>query len=1091
MPFLAAPALLALALAGSSVTLATGSPSLDLSGDWQFAIDRRDAGEAERWFARDLSGRIELPGSMAERGLGDDITVNTPWTGGIVDQSFFTDDRYAPYREPGNVKVPFWLTPRKHYVGAAWYRREVKVPEKWAGQRVLLRLERPHWQTTLWWDDQHVGSQNSLSTPHVYDLTDVAKPGRHSLTVRVDNRMIVPVGINSHSVSDHTQGNWNGLVGDLELVTTPKVWIEDIQVFPDVANRSARLRVQLGNLTGDQTSGELRLQAEVVAPVGGYMALSKVESVRLTKSMATVDVEYPLGPDAPLWDEFSRTVFDLVAELRTAAGLSHKVRTTFGLRELGQEGTQFTINGRRTFLRGTLECCIFPLTGYPPTDAGYWSKVIQACQAHGLNHMRFHSWCPPKAAFEVADLRGFYLHVECASWANQGTSVDDPLVREFIVAEADRILREYGNHPSFCFLAYGNEPAGRTQNQWLGELVNSWKAKDPRRRYTSAAGWPIIPANEFHDVPAPRIQAWGQGLRSRINAKPPETVTDYSDFIAQHDVPVISHEIGQWCVYPNLKERAKYTGVMQALNFDIFADSLAANGMAHLADDFLHASGKLQALCYKEEIESALRTPGMGGFQLLDLHDFPGQGTALVGVLDPFWEEKGYITPEEYRRFCNATVPLALLPKRTFLGATELTAGVKVAHFGPEPLEEATVSWWLAETNGTRVAEGRFPKQTIPIGNDAILGEIKTVLPECPDARKLILTVAIDGTGFSNDWDIWQYPGATGPLQWPHVTGELDEETVGILENGGRVLLRITPARVAGDELGPVATGFSSIFWNTAWTRRQAPHTLGILCDPSHPAFAQFPTETHSNWQWWYPLHGAQAMILDDLPADLQPLVRMIDDWVTNRRLALAFEARVGQGRVLVCSFGFRPDFSHEKWPLLESFMRYMDSDAFDPKTALTVEQLQSLFKPASPMEKLGARVRRASSFQPNHEPELAIDGNPDTMWHTAWGDNMPGFPHQLEIGFEESVRVSGVRLVPRRDNNRNGWIKGYRIEVSEDGEEWTDVAEGELPASAAPHELRLPKPAMATALRLVALSGHTNGPWASLAELEVIPVAE
>lgn len=1058
-------------------------------------MDRQDAGETERWFARDSSGRIELPGSMAERGLGDDITVETPWTGGVVDRSFFTDDRYAPYREPGNVKVPFWLTPRKYYVGAAWYRREVEVPENWAGQRVVLRLERPHWQTTLWWDDKRIGSQNSLSTPHVYDLNDIAKPGRHVLTVRVDNRMIVPVGINSHSVSDHTQGNWNGLVGDLELVATPKVWIEDIQVFPDVVNRSARLRVELGNLTGHEVSAELRLGARVITSTDGHCAPEKIEPVRLTEPMTTIEIDYPMGRKAPLWDEFAPNVFELVASLEAPSSSSHEFRTTFGQRVLGQEGTQFTINGRKTFLRGTLECCIFPYTGYPPTDRTYWAKVIRACQAHGLNHMRFHSWCPPEAAFEVADELGFYLHVECASWANQGASVDDPAVREFIIAEADHILREYGNHPSFCFLAYGNEPAGRTQNQWLGELVNSWKAEDPRRKYTSAAGWPIIPENEFHDVPAPRIQAWGQGLRSRINAKPPETVTDYSDFIAQHDVPVVSHEIGQWCVYPNLKERAKYTGVMQALNFDIFADSLAANGMAHLADDFLHASGKLQALCYKEEIESALRTPGMGGFQLLDLHDFPGQGTALVGVLDPFWEEKGYITPKEFSRFCNSTVPLALLPKRVFFGSETLTAPVKVAHFGPKPIKDAVVSWWLAETNGNRVAEGSFPKQTIPIGNDSIFGEITTALPDSPEARKLILTATIKGSGFSNDWDLWQYPATTFPSyipkRWPKVSKDLDTETLAVLESGGRVLLTVPPGKVAGDELGAVATGFSSIFWNTAWTRRQAPHTLGILCDPAHPAFARFPTEACSNWQWWYPLHGAQAMILDGLPGDLHPLVRVIDDWVTNRRLALAFEAKVGRGKVLVSSFGFSWDSTDEKWPLARSFMDYMASDAFDPKVTLTVEQVQRLLKPASPMERLGARIRRASSFQAGHEPELAIDGNPDTMWHTAWGDNMPGFPHTLEIGLEKQILVSGVRLLPRRDNNRNGWIKGWRIEVSDGGDEWTTVAEGELPASAAPQTLRLPEPTTAAALRLIALSGHANGPWTSLAELAVIPADE
>ena len=236
----------------------------------------------------------------------------------------------------------------------------------------------------------------------------------------------------------------------------------------------------------------------------------------------------------------------------------------------------------------------------------------------------------------------------------------------WLYREAERILKAYGNHPSFMLMPYGNEPGGKKAGAWLAQWVTHWRAADSRRLYTSGSGWPQLPENQFHVTPDPRIQAWGDGLNSRINAKAPETTTDYRDYISQRSVPVISHEIGQWCVYPNFKEIPKYTGYLKPKNFEIFRDRLQANGLGALAQKFLLASGRLQALCYKEDIESALRTPGMGGFELLDLHDFPGQGTALVGVLDPFWEEKGYITAKEYSRFCNATVPLARLSKRVF-----------------------------------------------------------------------------------------------------------------------------------------------------------------------------------------------------------------------------------------------------------------------------------------------------------------------------------------------------------------------------------------------------------------------------------------
>ncbi len=415
---------------------------------------------------------------------------------------------------------------------------------------------------------------------------------------------------------------------------------------------------------------------------------------------------------------------------------SDVVTDTFGFREIAAQGTQLTLNGRKIFIRGTLECCIFPKTGHPPTDVAKWKRIIGAAKAHGLNLMRFHSWCPPEAAFVAADELGFYFHVECASWANNSATIGDgkPLDR-WIYDEADCILKRYGNHPSFVLMAYGNEPAGKNHAAYLAKWVEHYKAADSRRLYTSAAAWPELPENQFHVVPGPRIQAWGSGLKSRINALPPETATDYRDFIQKRAVPVISHEIGQWCVYPNFDETAKYTGYLKPKNFEIFRERLAAHGMGELARPFLLASGKLQTLCYKEEIESALRTPGMGGFELLDLHDFPGQGTALVGVLDPFWESKGYVSAEQFHRFCGATVPLARMRKRVFTTDETFEADVEVAHFGAATIPNATAAWKLVADDGAVVAGGTLPPRTILVDNGIALGHVSAALARHPRRR--------------------------------------------------------------------------------------------------------------------------------------------------------------------------------------------------------------------------------------------------------------------------------------------------------------------------------------------------------------------
>jgi len=1073
---------------------ACGAEELDLSGRWAFRLDPEDAGEAGRWFAGPLPDRIELPGSLQEQGHGDGVALDTAWTGSIIDQSYFTSPRYAKYREPGNIKVPFWLQPEKHYVGPAWYQRLVTIPEPWRGQHITLTLERCHWQTTVWVDGERVGTADSLSTPHVYDLTEHLTPGEHRVTIRVDNRIIVGVGPNSHSVSDHTQSNWNGIVGRIELRATPPVWIEDVQVYPDLAKKQARVRLAFGNRTGFITDGEVTLK--VVAcntqtahtPPATEFKLFCPPGPRWEPDMTFL---YPLGDQLQPWDEFQPTLYRLTVTLDAGKGnnRSKDQRTvTFGMREIATRGTQFVLNGRPLFLRGTLECCIFPLTGYPPTDVESWKRVIRACQAHGLNHIRFHSHCPPEAAFVAADELGFYFQIECASWANQGAAIGEgrPLDR-WLYDEADRILRAYGNHPSFLLLAYGNEPAGPERGaKYLKKWVTHYCEKDPRRLYTSASGWPMITESQFHVTPAPRIQAWGAGLRSRINARPPETVTDYRSFVEKYDVPIISHEIGQWCVYPDFDEIPKYTGVLKPKNLEIFRDFLDAAGMGDQARQFLMASGKLQVLCYKEEIESALRTPGFGGFQLLDLHDFPGQGTALVGPLDPFWDDKPYVSPEEFRRFSNATVPLARMEKRVFTAGETFSAEIDVAQFGPEDLAAARLPWKLLDPAGQPVAGGELGPLELPTGKLTSVDEIAAPLAAVKAPQKLRLVVGIAGTEIENDWDLWVYPAraAADPPDDVMVARCLDPAALARLQSGGKVLLLPRPKAVKTD----VALGFSSIFWNTAWTRGQAPHTLGILCDPGHPALAAFPTEYHSNWQWWDPVRRGAVMVLDGLPAELRPIVQVVPDWFEPKRLGLVFEARVGGGKLLVSSIDLWEDLDERPVArqMRYSLLQYMASDRFDPQVQLTPDQVCALFKEPSLLQRLGATIRVDSQAE-GYEAWRAIDGDPATLWHTAWEPEPAGHPHHLVIDLKEPVEVAGLVYVPRQDMI-NGRIARFAVYVSDDPGRWGRPAvTGEWPDGAARRTVRFPEPRKGRYLKLEALSEVKGQPFASVAEIDVI----
>jgi hypothetical protein len=915
---------------------------INLSGSWKFALDPNDKGISEKWYSKKLIETVTFPGSMATNGKGFDVTVKTKFTGGIADSSYYKNAEYAKYRVDGNIKIPFWLQSVKYYQGAAWYQKEVIIPKNWSRQNIELFLERCHWETHLWVDNNEVGMRNSLGTPHTYNLSAMLTPGNHILTICVDNRVKeIDPGENSHSISDHTQTNWNGMVGDLFLIMRPLVSIQNIQLFPDIHLKKVVAKISIENSTKKKQKTTIDLMA-----VGATTLQKKKLNVELPVGLDTVITEYPMGDEVKLWSEFHPTIYQMRVELNTS-NTSDTYQSNFGMREIKVVGKQLKINGKPLFLRGTLECAIFPKTGFPPTKIDEWLRILNICRAHGLNHIRFHSWCPPEAAFNAADQLGFYLQVECSSWANQSTTLGDgkPLDK-YLYEESERMILNYGNHPSFCLMAYGNEPDGKNLVSFLTKFVTYWKNKDSRRIYTSGAGWPNLEVNDYLSSANPRIQGWGEELKSIINKSKPASDYDWSEKIANLKQPVVSHEIGQWCVYPDFKEIVKYTGVVRAKNFEIFQETLKDHGMIQLADSFLQASGKLQVLCYKADIEAALRTKDFGGFQLLDLHDFPGQGTALVGVLDPFWDEKGYISPKEYSRFCNSTVPLARLKKHIYTNADTLSAIVEVAHYGDEPLKGAVQTWKIIDSKGKIIFSGNFPITDIPLGNCIPVGKISVPLGSVQKAEKLILEVSV--SSFSNSWDIWVYPVKKDVIAGAEkikVVSTLDSLTRKFLEKGGSVLLTLKKGTLKAEFGGKIEIGFSSIFWNTAWTGGQAPHTLGILCNPKHPALDGFPTEYYSNWQWWDAMSHSNAIMLVPISTLIKPIVRVIDDWFTNRPLALLFEVKVGKGKLLVSGIDFNEDMATrpEAQQLLFSLKKYMTGNQFNPTVIVPVSVIQNM----------------------------------------------------------------------------------------------------------------------------------------------------
>lgn len=903
--------------------------SASVAGEWRVRLDPADEGISQKWFldGDSFADRIPLPGSTDEHHFG----------------------------QQNSKSAAQHLTRMYDFTGPAWYEREITIPESWRDKRVVLFLERCHWETMAWLDDRPLGVRNSLSAPHVYELGIVGKSnshrwnpefvsGPHRLTVRVDNRAEVDVG-ESSAVTAEVGATWNGLIGRMELQPTDLVWIDRLFAYPNLRQKRVRVKLSMRNETGRKSSGRLQISATMRdQPDAPIRTVSDVAISDLPVSVIEHDLE--LGSEPPTWDEFSPTLFRLEVSLtgeNEESKFFAEAQTTFGLRELSAIGKQFRFNGNPLVFRGTVDNGTFPHTGYDPMDVPFWRERLKIYQEYGLNHVRFHSWCPPDAAFTAADELGLLFQVENPMWIGGGRVSDDDKRTEFIRDEAHRIVDTYGNHPSFALMTMGNEE-GSGQDDFLAELVSSLKERDPRHFYTSTSAPDNIhrPDNYFVSAGPQWTNLRGD---PRLENDPPNTSADYHPYIVEAgiDRPVIAHEVGQWTVFPNFDERKDYDGPLQPRYLETYRDALTRTGMMAEAERFRQASGQLTVALYKEEIEAHLRTPDGSGFQLLGLTDFPGFGPAFIGILDTLSQSKGLIQPDEFRRSCGPSVPLLRLDKRLWRTEETLTARLDIAHYGPAALENAPVSWTVRKDGVATQASGSLPTTRVPAGALTQLGTISIPFHNFPSAA--LYTIECRVGKFSNAWNIWVYPERLAISEAPMtVVQRWDASARAALQAGRTVVFLPDSYRFKN----AVPCSFTTIFWSASWFNNRH-ETMGVLCDPQHPALRLFPTKFHSDWQWWELTSRSHAFDLTDGPRDLHPIVHIIDDAATSRRLGAVFEARAGRGKLLATSFDVvtNPQERLSARQLRSSLLRYAASPEFHPQNELTLEYLDSLFQSA------------------------------------------------------------------------------------------------------------------------------------------------
>ncbi len=1062
---------------------------LDLSGNWSFRLDGVKEGIRKEYFKEDFDDTICLPATTAIAHKGEKNTA----------------------RETG------CLTEVYPFEGYAWFSRTMEIPQELIGEPALLTLERTR-NSFVWVDDRFVGSQDSFSCAHRYDLTEYLTKTCHKLTVMVSNTDYKTGG--GHMTSPDTQSNWNGILGEISFRIDRTVRIQDLQVFPSAVQRKMEICFttkcckNIPDATVEMVCrriGREKEKAEIVkapavccdrvivkdaADCGGDRAIVKdtadmKDMVDVETTLVSASTKITLSPgenpftwetaipkESPimLWNEYTPTLYEVTVTIKGAKKTSGnaqvmekmasksgdrealeramsesgdaeilaqtvqdteilaQAKTVIGFRDLHTKGRNFYLNDLPVMLRGKHDGMIFPLTGHAPMEKAQWLRVFGIAKDYGINHYRFHTCCPPEAAFQAADEMGVYLAPELPFWgtvAGEEETQKEREGREYLLEEGFRILRMFGNHPSFLIFSLGNELWG--DSQVLNEILGKYKAADRRHWYVQGSNnfqfSPVILENDdfFSGVRFSRERlfrgsfAMCDAPQGHVQVREPENCYNYDDMICPPqtdgtnlaedndsikgeveiqyqtgvkkvkvekseelipEVPVVSHEIGQYCIYPDYSEIPKYTGVLQPENLKIFRQRLSDGGMLHMAERFFTASGHLAVDCYKRELETAFRSKELAGFQLLDLQDFTGQGTALVGILNAFMENKGLVNAQTWRQFCSDQVVMLSFPTYVYTvgGASALSRGkddglvderssfscgedgfaaghnsfsyeVLVCNMRPMAPVPVRISVTLTQRGSGKIVAEAVHENVLGLNRLASCGKGRLALPARDVPQVLNASVSVEGEGIAieNSYDIYVYPVEYLTTQTGEnvvVTGDT-KTMLAALRTGNRVLYFGSRIRQEKSLEGTYCTDFwcypmfASI--SKSMERPLPVGTLGLCMDKDHPAFGQFPTDGYTTPQWWKIVTGARLAVLDG--QKITPLVWMIDNFERNHKLGLIYEAKVGEGRLLVSQTDLSAQDSPEAGWLFKSLLSYASSDAFAPKQTLSEEWLTATYE--------------------------------------------------------------------------------------------------------------------------------------------------
>ena len=941
------------------------------------------------------TGQMDLPGTLDENGIGHrDVGANQWHPDAVLGNAAGEIDKDAP--------IATRFTRRHTYEGEARISRKITVPD-YGTDRLFVLAERAR-ALRLLVDGEacSVFRQGTLSTPYIFELTGAA-PGEHEFTFLSDNSypgMPKAAIYYSSAATDETQTNWNGILGECSMYTRPQNFIDSLRVYPRAVKKEeknkaggyvldvcvelapgakkvykdAKIILQSEALAAGELEDTQTL-TEIISYSGEGLAEAGTDKEENPKTMEIWFRDLPLRENVKLWDEDEGNLYEMAVTLDNGmsaedkGGSTAECRTRFGIRSFGDNGSgRLALNGRAIFLRGEANCAEYPETGHPPMTIPEWKEMLLKYRSYGINFVRFHSHCEPEAAFAAADELGMLLQPELSHWDPKDAFGTEESYR-YYRAELVDLLKTYANHPSFVMLTLGNELQAQDEGrERMRELVRTAKRMDPTRLYANGSNAfygeeGCDPESDFYTSQSCKdvvIRGTFSGMRGYLNENYPSADRTYDEAMAEirkeYQKPVFSFEVGQFEVLPDFEELESFHGISDPVNLKLIKKRVEERGLLPTWEKYVEATGELSRLAYREEIEAAMRTRELSGISLLGLQDFPGQGTALVGMMNSHLVPKPYdfARPERFREFFQECRILVKLPHYTYEAGERLIAEVEAANFGKRNIE-GVFCWTLAgkksvsENGNCEPAEIKSKNTVIATGEDTEIticrpgsytevGSLDIPLDFVEKNTALTLKVRI-GDSISA-YPIWVYRKTT-PVCPENVyeTRAFDVKTREILQNGGRVYL--SPDADKESLPNSIKTQFTTDFWSVG-TFADQEGGMGQLIDTEHPIFKEFPTDFHTDWQWWI-MATKRAVIL---PHPMKTIITEMDSYAFLRPMAQMIEFRCLKGKVLLSTMELHKSQQYPEVRALQaSIYTYLSGENFEPAEEITEEELSMLVR--------------------------------------------------------------------------------------------------------------------------------------------------